>query len=110
MAGSQDMPLGLPPLVSTLTRTVVAVVRSWRNTSGRKLKSDRTRFIATLLNATKRPSAEIAGEKDGASPWTALEFTLTIVVVTCRALAGAADSAHARGNNVRPRQVRDRAR
>src|SRR5438874_1863622 len=41
----------------TLTRSVVAVCRSWTNTSVARFVSPATRLVAPLWNATKRPSA-----------------------------------------------------
>src|SRR5205823_240898 len=46
----------------TLTRSVVAVCRSWTNTSVVPFVSPATRLVASLWNATKRPSAERAGK------------------------------------------------
>src|SRR5439155_101270 len=54
------------PAESTLTRSVVAVSRSWTNTSVTPLVSTGTRLVASLEKATKRPSAETAGAKNPA--------------------------------------------
>src|SRR5438552_3012338 len=51
------------PVEDTLTRFVVPVIRSWTKTSTAPLVSRPTRLVASLENATKRPSAEMAGVK-----------------------------------------------
>src|SRR5204863_7840303 len=45
------------PALSTLTRSVVPVRRSWTNTSGDPLVSPGTRFVEREVNATNQPSA-----------------------------------------------------
>ena len=53
-------PLPSAPLVRTLTLRVAPAWRSWTKLSPSALVSPATRFVASELNATKRPSAEIA--------------------------------------------------
>src|SRR5207249_1811396 len=68
----------LTPLA--LTRSVVAVCRSWTNTSVVPFVSPATRLVASLWNATKRPSAESAGPKLTLLPSVPSEATLTRTV------------------------------
>src|SRR5438552_1490301 len=63
IAGKSLLSFAWAPAESTLTRSVVAVSRSWTNTSVTPLVSPGTRLVASLANATKRPSAERAGAK-----------------------------------------------
>src|SRR5690242_2032904 len=51
------------PLEVTLTRLVSPVLRSRTKTSMARFASWRTRFEASETKATRRPSAEIEGEK-----------------------------------------------
>src|SRR5437762_4951613 len=63
------------PALSTLTRSVVPVRRSWTNTSGRPLVSPGTRLDAPETKATNRPLALIDGLPP--FPWFPALSTLT---------------------------------
>src|SRR2546428_83045 len=74
-------PLPCAPWESTLTRLVLPVLRSRTKTSLTVFVSPPTRLVATELNATKRPLAEIDGTKlapFSCAPW---ESTLTRLVL-----------------------------
>src|SRR5205814_757207 len=61
-AGSLLTLLPWVPSEATLTRSVLPVCRSWTNTSVAPFVSPATRLVASLWNATKRPSPERAGK------------------------------------------------
>jgi hypothetical protein len=61
IAGSQLLLFPCPPALDTLTRVVVPVCRSCTNTSSLPLVSPATRVDAVEENATRRPSALMAG-------------------------------------------------
>src|SRR5439155_23711096 len=73
--------LGGAPADSAVTGSVVPVCRSWTNTSVAPFESPATRSVASLSNATKRPSAERAGPKLALLPSVPPEATLTRSVV-----------------------------
>jgi hypothetical protein len=75
------IPLACVPAPRTLTRSVVAVVRSRRNTSQKPFVSPAARFDAWLSNATQRPSAEIDGLPLPAFAWPPPVSTLARSVV-----------------------------
>jgi hypothetical protein len=87
-AGPPLAPLGWVPTESTLIRSVVPVMRSRTKMSSTPFVSPGTRFVARLPNATNRPSAEIAGDRLSAFPWTPAESTLTRWVTCARAAGG----------------------
>src|SRR5438445_6238564 len=74
-------PLPCAPWESTLTRLVLPVLRSRAKTSLTVFVSPPTRLFATELNATKRPSAEIAGTQLAPFPCAPWEATLTRLVL-----------------------------
>ena len=61
IAGERLSPFPWFPALSTLTRSVVPVRRSWTNTSATPFVSPGTRLMAAEVKATKRPSALIDG-------------------------------------------------
>src|SRR5207253_1683861 len=66
-------------------RAVVAAARSWTNTSFAPFGSPATRLVAALWTATKRPSAERAGQLLALLAWVPSEATLTrSVMPVCR--------------------------
>ena len=67
-AGLVLAPFASVPPVATLARVVVFVRRSRTNTSATAFASPATRFVATLSNATKWPSAVIEGFRLAALP------------------------------------------
>ena len=69
------------PSLATLTRSVVSVTRSRTKTSNSSLVSPATRLLASELNATKRPSALMAGKRLCSSPSLPSLATLTRSVV-----------------------------
>src|SRR5438128_2450321 len=75
----------VPPPDATLTRSLVPVCRSWTNTSVVPFVSPATRLVASLSNATKRPSAERAGSQLASLAWVPPEATLTRTVVSAPA-------------------------
>src|SRR5947207_11476816 len=69
MAGAKEKPLPLPvPALLALTRVVVPVFRSRTKTSKSPFASSGTKSVARLSNATKRPSALMAGAKEKPLP------------------------------------------
>src|SRR5882672_7896369 len=78
--GFQLAALPCTPAESTLTRTVVALWRSRTKMSWKPLVSPATRFVAKLVNATKRPAEEIARVSLLSFPGTPVELMLTSVV------------------------------
>src|SRR5438552_10226937 len=81
MAGVKLVPFASAPAEEMLTRPVVPVSRSRTNTSVTPLVSPGTRLVASLGNATKRPSAEMAGAKLVPFASAPAEETLTRSVV-----------------------------
>ena len=65
------------PFSSRLTRSVTPVTRSWTNTSDAPFVSSGTSVVASLSNATNRPSPEIVGDELSWSPGVPSEATLT---------------------------------
>src|SRR5687768_13795762 len=81
-AGVELLPTTSVPFERTLTRVVSFVDRSCTNTSSETFSSFGTRLVAADENATKRLSAEIAGERmDSPLASTPPEETLTRSVV-----------------------------
>ena len=70
MAGAEEKPLPLPPpALLTLIKVVVPVFRSRTKTSKSAFaSSSATKSVAKLSNATKRPSALMAGAKEKPLP------------------------------------------
>src|SRR6059036_435078 len=70
MAGAEEKPLPLPPpALLTLIKVVVPVFRSRTKTSKSPFaSSSATKSVAKLSNATKRPSALMAGAKEKPLP------------------------------------------
>src|SRR5581483_9741618 len=80
-----EAPLAAFPLVLTLTRMVLEVAKSRRNTSGALLVSSGTRLLALLSRRAKRPSAEIADGVESPFPGPLpCKLTLTSTVVLLR--------------------------
>src|SRR5918995_6867798 len=71
MDGTQAASSACCPSLETDTRVVSPVTRSCTKTSRWRLVSSLTSVAALLWNATKRPSAEMAGVPDPESPWVA---------------------------------------
>ena len=63
MPGPTLCPFASAPVLSTLTRSVVPVSRSWTNTSGTPLVSAGTRLAAAESNVTSRPSSLMSGRR-----------------------------------------------
>jgi hypothetical protein len=86
------------PSEATLARVTAPVCRSWTKTSNAPFVSPRTRLLATDSNATKRPSALIAGDSLPPSAWVPSEATLTRVVVPlCRSWTKMSEQAKGQG-------------
>src|SRR5947208_4873223 len=73
------------PVESTLTRSVIPVIRSLTKTSKAWFVSPTTRSSASLAKATKRPSAESVGLKLRPLPCAPEELTLTRCVFAVHA-------------------------
>src|SRR3954454_14732241 len=76
--------LACAPVAARLARTVVPAARSRTNTSVRPLVSPGTRLAACDRKATRRPSAEIEGEKLGPEARPPLDGTLIRLVLPAR--------------------------
>ncbi len=81
MLGANENESASAPSGVTETRTVVASVRSWTNTSVVPLVSLSTRSVAVESKATRSPSAEIDGFRPGADASSPSEATDTRTVV-----------------------------
>ena len=80
------------PVLSTLTRSVVPVCRSWTNTSEVPLVSPGTRLVDLELKATKRPLALIKGLSLSEFPWFPAPSTLMrSVIPVCRSWTNTSD-------------------
>jgi len=81
MEGAPLSEFPCPPALSTLTSSVLPVVRSWTKTSFAPLLSFGTRFEEREVNATKRPSPLIEGSRLSEFPSLPELSTLTRSVV-----------------------------